>query len=889
MIMKRLFTLPLVLFIGIAAFATDIEIDNIFYSINEEAKTASVTFRDYNFNSYSEDVVVPSIIVYEDEEYTVTEIATNAFLQCTRLTSVTLPETITKINSNAFQGCSKLQTITIPSSVISIGSEAFSDCSRLNSITLPDGLQRLESRTFNECSSLKSIVIPENVTNIATSIFWGCSKLSSITLNCKSLKTIPEYFCYQCTSLTSINIPEGVKFIDKEAFSLCSNLKEVILPESLLEIGSNSFAYCTVLSDINIPSSITDIGEKAFGYTAISNIIIPDGVTEINKETFLGCTKLVSISLSKNITEIGNNAFTNCTQLQSIDIPEGVEIIPQEAFLYCESLSNITLPNTIKEIEADAFRSCTSLQTILLPNGLTTIGNEAFSDCANLQQIHIPETVTEIGNNAFSQCQLKKFTLPKTVTTIGSAILENTYSLEEITILNENPINLTSDAFYSVNKEIPVYIPCGSLESYTSQEYWKEFTNYIECNSVFRAICDEERGYIEKDGSFCSEFSITATAYDGYLFTGWSDGNTDNPRFITLTEDTLILEAIFAEIFYIEPSYELPNCESADGAITIEIHGGLPPYSIVWEDGSTENTLKNIAYGTHSISITDALGILLQDTLYLPRKELWELEPEISLVTVSQEAAPANLIVWKKEPSDVLDFYTIYRETAIKDQYEAIDTVSYNETSIYVDESANSLQKSYRYKLTVTDACGFESELSNHHKTIHLQKNVGIGGEVNLSWDGYEGVEFSTYSIFRVTTDTVEEIDKVTASSWTYTDLQPVEGTLSYYVGIVLPEVVDANDPLKAESGPFSLAISNIAELENNLAINSLKNNAIVYSKDKTIFIQNCENLPVSIYTADGKLQYRANGNTSYSIPVEKYASYIVVVGNKTNKIIVAE
>ncbi len=887
MIMKRLFTLPLVLCCYCAALATTIEKDNIFYRIDEDSETASVI--ETSTNSYSGDIVIPSTIIYEEKEYIVTEIDNNAFASC-RVTSVILPETITKINSRAFFDCSRLQNLTIPSSVTIIGSEAFRDCIKLNSITLPEGLKKIETCAFMACEALRAIEIPESVTSIEESIFWECTKLANVTIKTKSLTTIPKYLFYLCSNLTSITIPEGVKYIEDNAFYSCTNLKEVALPEGLLEIGTNCFSFCTQLSQINIPNTLIYIGIKAFEFSAISNFVIPDGITEINKETFSNCTKLVSISIPKNITEIGNNAFTNCTQLQSIDIPEGVEIIPQEAFLYCESLSNITLPSTIKEIEADAFRSCTSLQTILLPNGLTTIGKEAFSDCANLQQIHIPETVTEIGNNAFSQCQLKNFTLPKTVTTIGSAILENTYSLEEITILNENPINLTSDAFYSVNKEIPVYIPCGSLESYTSQEYWKEFTNYIECNSVFRAICDEERGYIEKDGSFCSEFSITATAYDGYLFTGWSDGNTDNPRFITLTEDTLILEAIFAEIFYIEPSYELPNCESADGAITIEIHGGLPPYSIIWEDGSTEKTLKNITYGTHSISITDALGILLQDTLYLPRKELWELEPEISLVTVSQETAPANLIVWKKEPSDVLDFYTIYRETAIKDQYEAIDTVSYNETSIYVDESANSLQKSYRYKLTVTDACGFESELSNHHKTIHLQKNVGIGGEVNLSWDGYEGVEFSTYSIFRVTTDTVEEIDKVTASSWTYTDLQPVEGTLSYYVGIVLPEVVDANDPLtKAESGPFSLAISNIAELENNLAINSLKNNAIVYSKDKTIFIQNCENLPISIYTADGKLQYRAKGNTSYSIPVEKYASYIVVVGNKTNKILVAE
>lgn len=883
--MKRLSLVTFFIFVTTMLFADEVEIDGVKYQIDDATKEASVIN-----NSYTGDIVIKSSITYQEEEYTVTSVGYSAFQSCGRLTSVVLPQTVKTIDDMAFDGCSKLQSIVLSDSLTTIGSMAFRDCSKLTSISLPTKLKTIGESAFTNCTALSSIEIPASVTSLGKAVFRECNSLKSATIQGNSLKELPQDLFYLCSNLSSFVVPDSVLYVDESAFYYCSSLKQVVLPEGLLDIGKQCFFNCEALSDIQIPSSVTGIGASVFSYTAVTDVVIPEGVTELEKSTFESCVKLASVQLSSNLTDFGESVFCNCSQLKTIAIPQGVTILPVSLFQNCTSLQSITIPNTVTEIQEKAFEDCNSLTTIVLPDSLKMIGNYAFDGCYNLAQITIPENVTEIGNNAFANCALTSFILPQTIQKIGSEILDMNSGLKELIVFYENPIDIVSDAFLGVADSIPVYIPCGSLNAYQSKNGWNYFTNYIEQNGTFVINFDSEKGIIERDGDFCSEFTITVLPYDDYQFSQWSDGNTDNPRTFILNGDNISLDILFVDRFIVEPQYEYATCDSANGSISLEITGGVPPYTYLWSDGTTDSVMLHVAVGEYSVTVVDAVGATVSESLYMDRKNLWNYQPELDLVTVSQEAAPSNLVVWRKEPSDVLNNYTIYRETSVKDVYEPIATVPYSETSIYVDTTANSLLKSYRYKLSVTDVCGFESDQSKNHKTIHLQKNVGLNGEVNLSWDGYEGFDFSTYSVYRVTADTVEEIDKVTSDSWTYTDLNPVEGTLSYYVGVVLPEVVDANEPfMKAESGPFSLAISNIAELE-NLSVYALENNVLVFSKNQQILIKNASNAPIHVYSVNGVPVFSATGeNAMYSIHVEEVGTYVVVVGSRTYKVVVTK
>ena len=76
---------------------------------------------------------MPSNTKIEIKEGT-TQIAYDAFRDCSGLTSVTIPNSVTSIGYSAFSGCSGLTSVTIPNSVTSIGTYAFCGCSGLTSV-----------------------------------------------------------------------------------------------------------------------------------------------------------------------------------------------------------------------------------------------------------------------------------------------------------------------------------------------------------------------------------------------------------------------------------------------------------------------------------------------------------------------------------------------------------------------------------------------------------------------------------------------------------------------------------------------------------------------------------------------------------------------------------
>ena len=369
-------------------------------------------------------------------------------------------------------------------------------------------------------------------------------------------------------------------------------------------------------------------------------------------------------------------------------------------------------------------------------------------------------------------------------------------------------------------------------------------------------------------------YTITATDLYGCFDT----------KSITLTKNVSNMPQISANV-------EHAICGHDVGSISLSVTKGVQPYTYSWENGETSLERTNLSPGKYSFSVTDMYGCVSDwSTTIIPRTI--QYNPEIALVTVSQEIEAANLVVWQKEETQALDFYTIYREkteNGVTD-FKPIATVPYAETSLFVDENTNNMQQAYKYKISATDNCGQESSLSEYHKTIHLTKGQALQG-VNLIWDGYAGFDVRSYSIFRITTTGVDEIAEVSADTWTYTDLKPAAGTISYYVGVRLPKEIDVNEPFqKAESGPFVIAISNIAEVENQGTPIALvdENSVNVYSAHNAIVVENAGENQIIVCNALGQTiaRVKAENDIQKTFAVEA-GIYIVIVGNKAFKVAV--
>ena len=301
-------------------------------------------------------------------------------------------------------------------------------------VKICSGITSIGSRVFENCTSLTSITIPNSVTRIDSRAFSDCTSLTSITIP-DSVTRIGEFTFSGCESLKSITIPDSVTRIGEFTFSGCESLKSITIPDGIEWICQHTFARCTSLTSVIIPDSVTSIDTSAFSdCTSLKSITIPDSVTSIDSSAFKDCKSLTSIKIPDSVTSIESSTFENCTSLTSIKIPDSVTSIESSTFENCTSLTSIAIPNSVTSIESSAFYGCKSLTSVTIPDSVTSIGDYTFDYCTSLASVTIPDSVTRIGEGAFGSTSLTSITIPDGVTSIGDFTFASCTSLTSITI-----------------------------------------------------------------------------------------------------------------------------------------------------------------------------------------------------------------------------------------------------------------------------------------------------------------------------------------------------------------------------------------------------------------------------------------------------------------------
>ncbi len=418
------------------------------------------------------------------------------------------------------------------------------------SVTIPEGVTNIE-RKFSNCANITEIILPASISNIQDNAFSNCTSLQKLSVNAASKFYLSQngilYYdsglsksiiCVPLKVSGNVNLPDGLFGIEDE-FVGRQGITSISIPQSVRYINEGAFAGCSGLEAMTLPfvgSQRNEYSNKRpeglFGYifgreeyegsVAVDQIYdvsesggivlsyshrksyLPKNLTKVTVTggelyfgVFSNCTQLNEIVL-KNATSVAPYAFMGCDNISGIVLPEGVTSIGDGAFKDCKKLTSVSIPSTITSVGENAFSGCSDLSYNQFDNAYY-IGNSsqpylvlmeaksqeisscnihastkilyqgAFYACTDLKSIVIPDKVVAVGGNVFSSCySLTSIVLPQSLTQIGYFAFNSCDSLQAITI----PANVNSIG-------ICAFQHCYSLESITfvNPAGWQYYQN----------------------------------------------------------------------------------------------------------------------------------------------------------------------------------------------------------------------------------------------------------------------------------------------------------------------------------------------------------------------------------------------------------------------------
>ena len=516
-------------------------------------------------------------------------------------------------------------------------------------------------------------------------------------------------------------------------------------------VGGNAFGSCMGLTSINT-ANVESIANNAFANC--DNILsVSTNAHSVGRNAFADCDRLVTVALGDSTQTLGNGAFSGCFRLQNINLG-GVTTIGDSAFNGCVRLENPELPATLTTIGTRAFNNCNLLNgKLTFPATITSIGDYAYSGIGTITEIEMqganPPTI--YAHTFASESSSTPVSVP-----CGAVLNYYTTNYWEnfSTIVEAPPYKLTVQSNNETMGSAAVsQQPTCSNHSAIIQATAETGFHFLQWNdgngsnprtiqmtqdSTFTAIFVPNNSYIIIEpnnptmGSttgtgtygYNAPVTMTATAYDGYHFLKWNDGNTQNPRYMAATRDTTFTAIFVSNVSTITVGNANPDWGNVSGSgvyyyMNLVSLTATPVYGYHfsrWNDGNTQNPrtitvmqdssfTAYFAVNTYSIvgtSNSTAMGSVSGGGTYTYLHEM------------SLTATPAfgyHFVQWNDQNTDNPRTITVTRDSAFTAQFAAN---SYTITAEPNDPTMGSAYGSGAYNFNTTATLTAVAEYGYH-------------------------------------------------------------------------------------------------------------------------------------------------------------------------------
>lgn len=382
---------------------------------------------------------------------------------------------------------------------------------KVEKLTIPKEVKKIDKNVFLDCKYIKKVTFEEgsNLTEIGESAFRNCTSLTNITLP-EGLKTIGYRAFGKSTALTSLKLPTTITAGDR-ILGTQSAVKTVTFKKGTKTIPKNILRNAYSVESVKMYSGVTTIGKRAFyECKKLASITLPEGLSSIGYKAFEKCTALTALKIPTTVKS-GNSILGSESAVKTVTFKKGTKDIPPYILKNAYSVESVKVYSGITSIGKQAFYGCKNIASMLLPGSITKIYSEAFSGCESMKTLNLPSKVTSISSNTFKDCKvLQDLTIRKTVTGISSTAFTGANNLTLLVYANSY-----GKAYARKNKIKWEYTSSEIKRREASQEVYNKYMNLVKAKDASKFKLKYLDNYVPQGLCVVGKYVIVSMYYKG--------------------------------------------------------------------------------------------------------------------------------------------------------------------------------------------------------------------------------------------------------------------------------------------------------------------------------------------------------------------------------------